>query len=400
MSSAQDNHHDGSQPSTQAAFGTQNVQSAQHCPNKDGPTLLGRKQLEPILEGNTKREELKLTTTALEDEKKAKLLSLLPQPAARRPIVGKPHLDRTSGQQRSDLGNTSAQLFTQLPPPVTNELSPRATKPESPATASPRAPQATDKSATSKDLAPASTKKRKPPHKDEITPSEPEGETAISALQTRCSWMKDFEFTRAAFKVHYHQASILSNAASWHKSLPGQRFPTGNIPIRILNTIQRLTDEDAASGAQPDSSDEDLEQDSSTGETVEPFEASSASVAETSEVLSTQVEDTPSSMVSWSPTPEPLPAPPHPAQTLPPDSSSDMQDTTELQSDTVQGDPRDLANKCPPSSPPNLDALDEDVEMESFVPQALGEVLRVASVVGICCFEGCKYCLSCAGPGW
>ncbi|KAH7405983.1 hypothetical protein DE146DRAFT_609392 [Phaeosphaeria sp. MPI-PUGE-AT-0046c] len=206
-------------------------------------------------------------------------------------------------------------------------------------------------------------------------------EAEVNHLQTlisECAWMQDMEFTRDSFKVPYDQMSLLRSDSSWHKPLPGYRFPDGNVPIAVLTTLHRMADEAAALEAAPDS-DEEMDEDPSPEfpiDTVDPSPEDTPQHGHNAGIATSQV--------SWSPSPSPVPPKllTRPSHQLPPDSSFEaahMHDDggmkekmpqpilVESSSDTSDADEPHAS----PSSPSI--AFDDDIEMEEYVPQGLGE---------------------------
>ncbi|KAF2031277.1 hypothetical protein EK21DRAFT_63545 [Setomelanomma holmii] len=299
------NTDDGeSQFNMQYAFGTQMVHPVRSRPSQDDPKLLGTRRLEPVLAGNTQREEIR----------------------PRAPVQGTKRV---------------REVYA----------------------ASPRADNTTTE-----------------PASYVTAPEETHGDR-LQRLASECSWMRDFEFSRESLSVPYNQVSILQSDDSWHKPLVGKRFPDGNIPISILTMFQRLADETAAMEAQPDSDDE-MDEDPSP---KDPSPGSPSQPTQNDETLT---------QVSWSPSPEPPEMPSRPNQGLPPDSSFDILEAVlEHTEQEVLAPPikhnivvTTLSNRkersVPPWSPPvepDYDEIQEaavyedDMEMEEFVPQGLGD---------------------------
>lgn len=186
------------------------------------------------------------------------------------------------------------------------------------------------------------------------------------------------EFTRESFRVPSDQMSLLRSDGSWHKPLPGHRFPDGNVPIGVLTTLHRMADEAAAMEAAPDS-DEEMDEDPSPEFPIESVDPSPDAAPEPS-----QDADIATSQVSWSASPSPVPPKllTRPNQQLPPDSSFEaahipdvgsVKDkaptavTVESSNEIGNADEQHVLSSSPPAT------FDDDVEMEEYVPQGLGD---------------------------
>jgi hypothetical protein len=370
---------------TQDAFGTQLPPLTRTRPAEDDPRVLGVKPLEPVLAGNTQREDIRPKNK----NKMEQLLSLIGKGGST--VVSKateassnvpPHAAAKRSPKSAE--QPGAQLYTQLP--VHANRQPTQTQIASKtAGISPSQPPRSIQRV--REIESVSPKANKDEQKDvDFTATAQESErNPLQKLVSECSWMKDFEFTREAFKVPYQQMSLLQHDDSWHKSIPGRKFPSGNVPIEILTTLRRIADEKAAMEAGPDSEDE-MDEDPSPESQVDAIEPSPGSV-----LVTTQDDQCPSSpAVSWSssPGPEPPQMPSRLHQGLPPDSSFEAAEHAARHSpgNTTAPLPEqkpifvDLSNEketnAPPSSPPVAKesiVLDEDIEMEDYVPQGLGE---------------------------
>jgi hypothetical protein len=375
-----------SQSHTQHPFGTQLPSPARARPAEDGPQFLGVRTLEPVLAGNTQREDIRPRTITTPSQ----LLDLLARGAGsvnRKPTKASLNnaLPASAKEPRESAGQPPTQLYTQLP--VHMHRQPTQSQSTSKVAAlSPSQPPRSTKQV--REIESVSPRAEKDPRKggDLAATAQQSERNVVQKLASECSWMKDFEFTREAFRVPYQQMSLLQHDDSWHKSMPGRTFPSGNVPIGILTTLHRTADEKAAMEAGPDSDDE-MDEDPSPESPVEAIDPSPELV-----LVSTQEEQCPSSpAVSWSssPGPEPPQMLSRLKQGLPPDSSFEAAESGANSSlDETTAPPRsqnpipvysnEPEQNDPPSSPPLAKqpiTLEEDMEMEmeEHVPQGLGE---------------------------
>jgi hypothetical protein len=369
MKRTDDMSQGASQPHTQYAYGTQLPPPTRA---QDNPRFLGMRPLEPVLAGNTQREEIR-------PKKIKELLSLL-KPAAE-PISSKPA--KVAKKPRESAEQSTTQLHTQLPVHVNRQ--PTQTQPPSNLTTRPppQPPRSTKRARETDSISPRVEKGLRKDGEFAATAQESKGD-ALQKHLSECSWMKDFEFTRDAFVVPYKQLRLLQDEKSWHKPTTGRPFPTGNVPVEILTTLQRMADENAAMEAGPDSDDE-MDEDPSPESIIESIQPSAESV-----LPPTQEDQCPTSEVSWpaSPSPEPPQILSRLRQDLPPDSSFEAVEPAANHSPEKTTAPSrsqspiriDSSNEKEqnelPSSPPIAEEpaiVDEDLEMEEYVPQALGE---------------------------
>jgi hypothetical protein len=373
---------------TQNAFGTQLPRPAPPRPANDELKMIGTKSLEPVLAGNTKRAELRPQAQRAQDRTYVALMNMLQQ----------------SGHQlQPPPAKSASQTLHQHPPQPTDETTQDPVVVPRPAQTHRRerqSPVAAEQIETPRRQA------RPKVHK-------------LDKLAAECSWMKGFHFTRESTVVPKDQASILNKPESWHKPQPGYRFPPANIPMAIFTTLGRLADEKAALDASYNSDDMD----------VDPTPDSYPTTGEQRSLPVTQVQrddDPPTSVVSWSPSP--VLSPQRPAgrlndlppdssfdsseavrhvrladrlPSLPPDSSNDASmDLSPLPASRIhqiQEQPQQTQDPGPVdsshhvvsealrSSPPVIDLLSSDNEMELAVPHALGEdsVAKAKSVVQV-----------------
>jgi hypothetical protein len=384
---------------TQLPFATQMQRPVKRRTNDDDEIqFIGAKSLEPILAGNTRRAELKreIHTSAQEDQQKAKLLSLLKsvQPS-RQP--------QTHSHDRAEIRSESRSVGHH----AVNTTQPQRTPDR---TASRHTADITNASTTPTQLdkgkkrmqeavvdspATESLAKKKSSSKKE---SKQHNGSEMEKFAAECSWMKGLKFNHDTSTVPQEQVNILSKPESWHKPLPGLRFPEANIPMQIFMTLSRLEDErvaalEVSSGSYGGTDPSPVSHPTTSAPQVEDEQED-----EQEDELEDESDDEPAtSLVSWTPSPEPPQRPTSPRRGLPPDSSIEVpQDTTETAVShkpavaVSHSPPPTLpasSNKdevdAPPSSLPsvrNPNDSDEDMELETSVPQALGEDLEVRMV--------------------
>jgi hypothetical protein len=386
MPGTDDLSQSANQSHTQYAFGTQIAHPARIRQSQDEPQMLGVNRLEPIMAGSTQREDIRPKSVKPAYHNREALLSLLGKTAIpskstsnKKPADG---LLRTSVSKPLMASESSDnQLSTQLPilanrqPTQTQHVHNNVAR---------VSPQQARTSKRARDAVLPSPEVEAGMEQAPTAVATKDGDTYdLQIMASECSWMKEFEFSREALKVPHNQLAILQSVDSWYKPQPGHRFPDGNVPITILTTLHRLADENAAMEAGPDSDDE-LDEDPSPETPLKSSHPSAQSVPQT-----TQEDPVPSSPCSWSssPAPEPPRLAAHSNQGLPPDSSFEI---TEEAADASIGEPSaPLQSKHPittesfheteqdvlASSPPvgNNVVYDEEMEMEEFVPQGLGE---------------------------
>jgi len=370
-----------SQPHTQFTFGTQIAHPIRPRPSHDEPKVLGVKRLEPVLAGNTQREDIR---------KRAGLLSLLDKSANRstnksptkptdnfvRPTLTKPQTAAES---------PASQPCTQLPDASHRQPTQTPSKGKSVASPSPQ-PSRGAKRVRTAEPAPRRSDRDEQPAQEPAHDTRPKAheQSVLQILAAECSWMKDFEFSREALQVSNKQKLILLKDHSWHKPQAGQSFPDGNVPIEILMTLHRIADESAAMEGIPDSTEE-MDEDPSPEDPVDNVNPSPESLVQAS-----PDDNPPTSQVSWSASssPEPPNIPSRFGQALPPDSSFEPpddtpnRDTRKLTAITATQRPISIESSnekeqsAPPSSPPfeqESIAVDDEMELEEYVPQGLGE---------------------------
>lgn len=391
MDHADESSQSASQAHTQYAFGTQIPHQSRPRPLEDEPRILSVKRLEPVLAGNTQREDIP-TRAAASRATPADVLRLLQRQTG--PAVSKPSTNSLSTtlshtQQKTPPKTTqkphvptdfaATQMQTQLPvhvdsfPTQVREIDSRT----SPGQGKARTPRRLAATVINGIVSP--TRSGGIEQQEETMAAVQEAE--INHLQTlisECAWMQDMEFTRDSFKVPSDQLSLLRSDSSWHKPLPGHRFPDGNVPIGVLTTFHRKADEAAAMEAAPDS-DEEMDEDPSPEFPISTIDPSPEDAPENG-----QDAYIATSQVSWSPSPSPVPPKllTRSNQQLPPDSSfeatcmpNDGGTKGKMPQPVLVESSNNASNADeqhePPSSPPVTS--DDDIEMEEYVPQGLGE---------------------------
>ncbi|KAH6620501.1 hypothetical protein C7974DRAFT_426656 [Boeremia exigua] len=367
---------------TQLPFSTQVHHPIRSRPH-DGPAFVGSNSMEPVLAGNTQRAELKprSASSAAERQRTAQLLSLL-RPA-HQPVPPQP----------ADRVHTSPAEPRTLPEhPATT---PRKPAPEQARQASVSAVAAEPSQSVSdnrkkrkRESEHASPSTNPPAKKTSFSEDEPEPKqsraSAMDRFAAECSWMKGLALNRASSTVPDDQALILRKPESWYKPEPGQRS-VNEIPVQILTLLSRMTDEAAAlEGATSSGSYHDMDPSSGSypsNSALQPMEEQS----------SEPEQEAPTSPVSWdmSPSPKPPQPPMSSRQGLPPDSSTEMPEhvaepvvsqsagrRTQSPHPIFPASSHEDLVDLPPSSPPTHHAAadsDDDMELETFVPQALGD---------------------------
>ena len=380
---------------TQMPFGTQVQHPARSPSNDDDVAFVGINRMEPVLAGSTQRAELKprSANSAAEKQKHAQLLALLgkAQPPVAPQSQARNHANITPERTRS-----KEHTATSSPRPR-QTLSKRASRERVEELVA--RPTQTPPDKGKKRMRQVETESP-PTHRSAKKTSFSEDEPKQSRVcemdkfAAECSWMKGLKLNRASSTVPDDQAYILQKPESWYKPQVGQRFPGANIPVQTLMVLSRMADEKAAlEGATSSGSYHDTDPSSAS------YPPNSAP-RPTDEQSSESDNEAPTSPVSWqtSPTPEPPQRPTPPRRGLPPDSSFEMPehiaDTAVLQSavrrhqsphPTLPASSHESEMDSPPSSPPTHQATkdsDDDMELETSVPQALGEDLEAPPVTG------------------
>ncbi|KAF2877151.1 hypothetical protein BDV95DRAFT_601564 [Massariosphaeria phaeospora] len=205
-------------------------------------------------------------------------------------------------------------------------------------------------------------------------------------------WMQGFEFTHTSADPGSQQRSILMKEKSWYKH---HEFPEGNIPIQVLTQL-RTSAETAknlaeAEEGEEDSSDTDMDSstDSSSNEESEGPIATGGLNEDVVASISEGVASSPPA-IAWSITP---PSQPRKAESLPPDSSIDetrrrlfsngVLEQEKVATQTAESPVVEIGSSPPspliPSLPVPLASgidYDDDTELDSSIPQGLGEDIQ------------------------
>ncbi|KNG44208.1 telomerase holoenzyme est3 subunit [Stemphylium lycopersici] len=376
-------------PQTQVAFGTQIQHPIRARPDAHEPQVIGVNRLEPVLAGKTQRVDIQPGATHTNYEMLQLMLARVQNPRATKASAesSRAFVQESFGK-RPSADDTAAAAHPPLEPPCTSpprrNPQPRARpRTASNTLSSPKSGRRCSEDVSS--IAPSSEKvaRHVQPKDDEAEPDIPQ-EAATSAPE--CSWMKGFIFNSDTLKVPRLQEECLNKETSWLKPQPGvPPFQNGNMPQTILHTLHRLADEQATLRDE-DNSDDESGIDPSPDSLPANVNLSAESVPPTTQ------DDDPSSSrsVSWSPSPEPPPVPVNVRQELPPDSSLEGHTSsaeqhpeahpTSLASQPQQSDVIDISDNDAESelSPLDIPApadSDDEMEMDEFVPQALGEDL-------------------------
>lgn len=386
MAGADEPLNEDASMNTQMPFGTQMQHPIRSRNSGDEVSFVGINRLEPVLAGNTQRAELKPRSgiSADEQRRQAQLLSLIRPKAPQSPTRRNAHSTPEPRRSGEPVATTSPRPG-ETPSKRANrerieELSARATQtPQEKGKKRMREAETESPSTHSAKKTSFSEDQPKPTNASE------------DRFAAECPWMKGLNFNRAAATVPEDQNNILVKPESWHKPQPGSLgFPEPNIPMSLFTVFSRIIDEKAAlEGATSSGS---FHETPSSGSY--PANSAPQPTDEQDEQDSESEDEAPTSPVSWqtSPTPEPPQRPTLSRQSLPPDSSLEMpQDLAEpaaSQRPAVRRDqppPSTLPasshgneEDLPPSSPPAQLAAadsDDDMELETSVPQALGEDL-------------------------
>ncbi|PVI02371.1 hypothetical protein DM02DRAFT_613057 [Periconia macrospinosa] len=355
-------HHenDASQSSlnTQLPFGTQiPARSRPRLEDDEEVRHIGTRRMEPVLAGNTRREELHERTTDGEkrdEETREKLLKLWStnQPAA--PSKSPEAAERNRNQVASPAprrasAQSNEETLRSRERPVQSTA--RKSTTAEPANPTPSGVEQLDESYIVQiPDGPNLTSS----NEDELGDSDP-------------SWLQLRPVASSAI-VHPRQRSILDLPESWHKPGVGLKFPDANIPIEILEALKiklRSSGEHTTSSIDAPPATIPEEQIDTSMEEIE------GDIATTQE----------SGQMSWPTSPavkppasSPAPRPPQNIARnnagLPPDSSFEASTNVPID---------EQSKNIPPSSPPELPAAQEsDDEMELDVPRGLDDKSSVA----------------------
>jgi hypothetical protein len=370
-------------PYTQA-FGTQIQHPIRTRAEPDELQIIGVNRLEPVLAGNTKRDEIRQGATNTDYEAKEKLLSLLGNPSKQ----GQPGFVQSAFARPK---NPDRVTESSLEPP-TESLNQNA--------------YGSSTDYKDGEDARASSRRMGEPGKEVLSLSKDKEATESapgigveeahlvprenSATEPECAWMKGFIFNRETLEVPQLQKECLEKNTSWLKPQPGYPpFQDGNMPQSILERFHRIADERASL---QDGGNSDIESDIDPSPDSIPVHLNLS--AESALQTTQDDDDSSSGEISWDTSPVQSPQKPaNPHQGLPPDSSPDIQNSSAEQpsktfSESLDKESRHLESislsvdkfaGSQPSTPAVQNPADSDdemeTEMEEFVPQALGEDL-------------------------
>ena len=391
MAGAHESLDEDASLNTQLPFGTQAQPLAR--PRKGGGEIqfTAINRLEPVLAGNTQRADLKPRSTSSTKSLAEQLLSLI-NPRRAPVALQTQGLDRV--ETRPEPTITADDVDTSLPQPreTPAKRARRERIGELIASATTQTPPEKSKKRT-REVEDDTPSARQSVKKTSFsgTGAKQRNNSALERFAAECSWMKGLNFNRESTTVPELQAQILSRPESWHKPQPGRRFPEANIPTQIFVTLCRMADEKLALEAALEVSSGSCNE---TDPSPEPYPPTSAPQPEAGSEEGSENEG-PTSPISWeaSPSPEPPERQTLPHQGLPPDSSVEVPvDVTEsvvVQSSavtrnksppfTLPPSSNEAGADAPPSSPPVPPAAEndeDDMELETSVPQALGEDLK------------------------
>ncbi|KAF3045419.1 hypothetical protein E8E12_001844 [Didymella heteroderae] len=389
MAGADERMDEDASMNSQTPFGTQWQHPIRSRPSDDHVSFVGINRLEPVLAGNTQRAELKPRSASTTDaqRKQAHLLSLLNKVNVQRPAS--PQAPARSPAHATPEPTRSGEHITTPSPRPTETPSKRASRETigEPIAQASQTPQ--DKGKKRMLEVEAESPSVHSAKKTSFSEDQPKRHHASEdKFAAECSWMKGLTFNRATATVPDDQVYLLNKPESWAKQ---SRFPSVNIPMALFTVFSRTVDEKAA-----------LEGATSSGSFHET--QSSASYPANSAPPPTELQDgesedkASSSPISWkaSPSPRPPQRPTLPLQQLPPDSSLEISgDDAEAAQpqwpavrrdqpppSTLPASSHESDEELPPSSPPaQLAAVDsdDDMELETSIPLALGEDLSQPS---------------------
>lgn len=389
MAGADERVDEDASMNTQMPFGTQLQHPFRSRRSEDDVSFLGTNRLEPVLAGNTQRAELKPRSGSTTDaqRRQEQLLALLGKTKAQQsaspqsPVQPQAH---TAPEQRrsGEHATTASPRPRETPSKQANREKIEELIAQARQTAQDKGKKRAREAETEPLLA-------GPAKKASFSEDQPKrSHVSEDKFAAGCAWMKGLTFNRATATVPEDQASLLNNPESWAKQ---SRFPPMNIPIALFTIFSRTVDEKAAlEGATSSGS---FHETPSSGS----YPANSAPQPEEEEEQDSESEEeAPTCPILWSSSPPRSPQSPQlptmPRQELPPDSSVEVpEDGTELVEprrpvmeqpppSTLPASSHENEDELPPSSSPaQLAALDSDDDMETSVPQALGEDLSQGS---------------------
>ncbi|KAF2856683.1 hypothetical protein T440DRAFT_437612 [Plenodomus tracheiphilus IPT5] len=360
------------QPYTQVNFAAQMGPSIRSRTGGSEPQVLGTNRLEPILAGNTQRKDLRQASCNMDPRS---LLSLLQNSGGVPPPA--PDVQR-SFQQPESVHTPASPTTPSRPSGTVTQQKPSSVRknqtaqPDSPPLP-PRQTQATEVETCPPVLAES-------PKGSRFKEKSGDRDDCNNAIM-ECSWMKGFVFNSESSVPDHFQRTVLAKPESWYKTQPGiLPFPEHNVPIRLFSQICAIADENAAAQGHTQSDDEDTVDPSPDSDPEEEEVASSSE----SITKAPQDDEPPTSQISWSAssTPEPPQRPASFKHGLPPDSSLETGESaqntklTPVLPSIIASQAEEKEPSVPPSSPPVIEMpidSDEEMEMETSVPQALGE---------------------------
>ncbi|KAF1941581.1 hypothetical protein EJ02DRAFT_455098 [Clathrospora elynae] len=354
-------------PHTQIAFGTQ------LAVQEDDPQFIGVNRLEPVMAGNTQRTDIRPGAATTDYERRMHLLTLI---GGLKKTSGTPKTAPAQGFVHSAFGKQPATDTTPAGPPTpSHQQATRSEAENETARATSPAPgPVMELARISTPISPVAAESAEGPSKvHHVSKQDRTGDGTVSTVE--CSWMKGLVFNSEALKVPDKQKAILLKETSWMKLQVGlPPLIDGNMPQILFQTIRQMADEMAANeDAVVTDSQEHV--DSSPDSSPEEVDPSPKSPREL-----TQDEESPTSQVSWSPSPEPPQKPAKSCQGLPPDSSFENRVPDGVRNAASRPPVIDISDDdepiAPPSSPPVAPVpadSDEEMEMDESMPQALGE---------------------------
>lgn len=372
---------------TQLPFGTQSPHPPRSRSDTDEVAFVGINRMEPVLAGSTQRAELKPRSGSSDvARQQARLLSLI----NKAPPPAPPPAPPQSQSRHVPTAPSALNEHSVMHPARSSETLIKQTNRErfedSYAGATQTPTEKGKKRIREVEIDSPSTHHSAKKTSFSEDDSRHSRASEMDKFAAECSWMKGLKLNHASATVPEDQALLLQKPESWYKAEPGQRA-VNEVPAHILMVLSRMADEAAA-----------LEGATSSGSYHETNPSSSSHPVNSAPQLideeSTESEDeAQTSPVSWqtSPSPEPPQRPTFSLLGLPPDSSLELpQDgVVAVESQSSKRHNRSQDQSLPasshehetglrPSSPLARQAAtdsDEDMELETSVPQALGEDL-------------------------
>ncbi|CBX95148.1 hypothetical protein LEMA_P115630.1 [Plenodomus lingam JN3] len=360
---------------TQAHFATQTTPAMRAGTSGHELRMLGVNRMDPVIVGNTRQEDLPPTSAHVNCHK---LLDMLRKTG----IIQPPSPDEKGSFQQPK------SISTQASPLTPSRTLDTKTQRQTPSVRNDRTRRRKSPKRTHSQRHATETEARSP-----ITADSPKGTWVAeeagnwkepSETSMECPWMKGFVFNSHSVVPDAYQMKVLNRSESWYKTQPGiMPFQKNNMPMRHFRMIRALAEENAAAQGQTQS-DEEIDDSSPDSD------SEGAAVVSSPESLpKTSLDDMPgTSQISWSAssTPEPPQIPASIKPGLPPDSSLEMGESAESAKNArILSSPAislvaEKSTSAPPSSPPAMEIpadSDDEMEMETSVPQALNETRTV-----------------------